>query len=128
MPRAKELKIRVQDRPGMLGEIASALGEKKINLRAVSAWVEGNEGVLRLVVDQAGAAKRVLAKHGWQPEETEVLELELPDKPGALGDAAAALGKAGVNITHLFVGTAGARKATVFAGVSDLKAALKAVR
>jgi hypothetical protein len=128
VPRAKELKIRVQDRPGMLGEIASALGEKKINLRGVNAWVEGTEGVLRLVVDQAGAAKRVLAKHGWQAEETEVLELELPDKPGALGDAAAALGNAGVNITHVFVGTAGARKATVFMGVSDLKTALKAVR
>jgi hypothetical protein len=54
--------------------------------------------------------------------------VELADKPGALAALASALGKAGVNITHVFVGTAGARKATVFLGVSDLKAALKAAR
>lgn len=128
MPRAKELKIRVEDRPGMLGEVAEALSAKKVNFRAVNAWVESGQGVIRMVVDQTGAAKRVLASKGWTPEEQEVLEVELADKPGALAALATALGKAGVNITHVFVGTAGARKATVFLGVSDLKAALKAAR
>ncbi len=128
MARAKELKVRVEDRPGMLGEIAAALAEKKINLVAVNAWVEDGEGVIRLVADKHAAAKRVLSARGWNPEETEVLELELPDKPGALGEKAAAIGRAGVNITHVFVGTGGARKATVFLGVSDLAIALKAVR
>ena len=128
MPRAKELKIRVADRPGMLGEVALALAERKVNLRALNAWVEGGEGVIRLVVDQVGAAKKALAARGWKAEELEVLEVELADKPGTLGEVAAALGEAGVNITHVFVGTGGARKATVFLGVSDLKAALKAAR
>jgi len=128
MPRAKELKIRVEDRPGMLGEVAAALGEKKVNLRAVNAWIEDGQGVVRLVADQVGAAKRALAARGWKAEEQEVLEVEVPDKPGALGEIAAAIGRAGVNITHVYIGTAGARKATVFMGVSDLKTALKAVR
>jgi hypothetical protein len=112
----------------MLGEIATVLGEKLVNVRAVNAWVEGNEGVVRLVVDRTAAAKRALAKRGWAVEEQEILELELPDKPGALGRAATAIGKAGVDITHVFVGTAPARKATLFMGVTDLKTARKAVR
>lgn len=128
MPRAKELKIRVQDRRGMLAEIALALREKKVNLRAVNAWVEGGEGVLRLVVDQVGVARKALAARGWKAEEQEVLEVELADKPGALADLASALADAGVDISHVYVGTGGARKATVFLGVSDLKAALKAAR
>lgn len=128
MPRAKELKIRTTDRPGLLGEMASALGEKKINLRAVNAWVEDSEGVIRLIVDKVPAAKKVLAARGWQAEEKEVLEMELPDKPGALGEKAAKLARAGVNITHVYVGPGRARKATVFMGVSDLAAALKAAR
>lgn len=128
MARAKELKIRVPDRPGMLGEIAGALAEKKINLRAVNAWIEGTEGVVRLVVDKHAAAKKVLADKGWQPQETEILELELPDKPGALAEKAAKIGAAGINITHVFVGPGGARKATVYVGVSDLAAAIKAAR
>jgi hypothetical protein len=128
MARVKELKIRVEDRPGMLGEVTAALAEKKINLRALNAWIEGNEGVVRLVVDKHGDAKKLLARRGWQPEERDVIELELADKPGALAEAAIALGEAGVNITHVFVGTGGARKATVFLGVSDLAAARKALR
>jgi hypothetical protein len=128
MARAKELKFRVPDRAGMLGEIATALGEKKINLRAVNAWVEGTEGVVRIVVDKHAAAKKLLAQKGWQPEERDVVEIELSDKPGALGEAATKLGNAGVNITHVFVGTGASRKATVFLGVSDAAAAAKALR
>ena len=33
-----------------------------------------------------------------------------------------------IDIKHVFVGAAGARKATVFLGVSDLKGAIKALR
>lgn len=128
MARAKELKFRVEDRPGMLGEVAEALGEKKVNIRGMSAWVEGNEGVIRLVVDKLPVARKVLAKRGWTPEVKDVLEVELPDRPGALGAMAGALGAAGVNVTHAFVGTGPARKAVVFLGVSDLKAAAKALR
>jgi hypothetical protein len=128
VPRAKELKIRVPDRPGMLGEVAAALGEKGVNLRAVNAWVEGEEGVLRMVVDKLAVARKVLTQHGWKPEEKDVLELELADKPGTLGEAARALGEAGVNIEYVFVGSGSARKATVFLGVQDIAAATKALR
>ena len=51
MPRAKELTFRVADHPGALGEVTAALAEKKVNLRAVNAWVEGTEGVVRIVAD-----------------------------------------------------------------------------
>jgi hypothetical protein len=128
MPKAKELKVRVEDRPGMLGELASALGEKGVNLRALNAWVEGEEGVLRIVVDKPGPAKRVLAARGLSVEEKDVLEIEIPDRPGALGAAAAKLAEAGVNIQYVFLGTGSARRSTVFLGVSDLARATKALR
>lgn len=128
MPRAKEIKFRTEDRVGLLGEVASALGEKKVNVRAVNAWIEDGQAVVRMVVDKAPAAKKVLVARGLAPEEKDVLELELPDKPGALGKAAKALGDAGVQIEHVFLGTAGARKSTVFMGVPDVKVALKALR
>jgi hypothetical protein len=128
MARAKELKIRIENRPGMLGEVASALAEKGVNLRAVNGWVEDGQGVIRMVVDKLPVARKVLAKRGWTAEEAEVLEVEVPDRPGALAEVATALGEAGIDIKHVFVGAAGARKATVFLGVSDLKGAIKAVR
>ena len=128
MPRAKALKVKVPDRPGVLGEITSALGAKGINLRAVHGYAENGQGVVCLVVDKLAAASKVLAVRGLKPEEEELLELELAHKPGALGDVAKMLGDAGVNIKYVFVGPAGARKATVFLAVSDMERALKALR
>ena len=53
----------------------------------------------------------------------------LTDSPGTLGRLGAKLGKAGVNVRYAYVGMAGsARKANVYLGVPDIKAALKAAR
>ena len=125
MPRAQELKIRVENRPGMLGEVAAALAAAKVDIRAVNAWVEGAEGVIRLVVDRLPAARKAIAKRGWRMEELDILAVELPDKPGALAGLAAALAAAGVDLGHVYAGAAGARKAWVYLGVSDLGVAVK---
>jgi hypothetical protein len=112
----------------MLGEVAAALRDKGVNLRAVNAWLEGGEGVVRLVADKAAVAKRALAGKGWAPEEREVVELDVADRQGALAEAAQALGEAGINVEYVYLGTGNARKATVFLGVGDVAAALKALR
>lgn len=128
MPRARALVVRVEDRPGTLGEVATALGEKNVNLRAVHGSNEGGQGVLRLVVDKFAVAKRVLAARGWDSQEEEILEIHLSDKPGTLGEVANVLGAAGVNIKYAFVSAGGGRGAVVFLAVSDMKAALRALR
>jgi hypothetical protein len=129
MPRARQLTVWVPDRPGMLGEVGSALGEKKANIRAFNAWVEGERGAIRIVSDKPASAKKAIAAHGWETTEEEVLEVALTDSPGSLGRIAQKLGKAGVNIRYAYAGSAGsARRVNVYFGVSDLKAALKAAR
>ncbi len=129
MPKARQLTLSVPDRPGMLGEVGAALGEKKTNIRAFTAWVEGGRGSIRVVVDKPAAAKKVMAAHGWETIEEDVLEVALTDSPGSLGRIAQKLGKAGVNIRYAYIGSAGtARRVNVYFGVSDLKAALKAAR
>lgn len=126
MPRAKQFNLRVPDRPGMLGEVASALGDRKVNIRGMCAATQGGSGMVWIVVDKAAAAKRVFSSNGWLASEEDVLEVTLSDNPGSLGRFASKLGKAGVNITFAYAANAGsARKANVFFGVSDLKAALK---
>lgn len=126
MPRAKQFNLTVPDKPGMLGEIASALGAKKVNIRGLCAATQGGSGMVWVVVDKGAAAKKVFAANGWRASEEEVLGVTLSDNPGSLGRFASKLGKAGVNITSVYVGAAGsARKVNVYFGVSDLKAALK---
>ena len=126
MPRAKQLTVNVPDRPGTLGEIAAALGEKKVNIVGFTGAKMGETGTIWMVVDKTAAAKKVLASKGWPATEDEVLAVTLSDSPGSLGKFASKLGKAGVNITFAYTGSAGsARKLNAYFGVSDLKAALK---
>lgn len=126
MPRAKQLTVSVPDRPGMLGEVATALGEKKVNIQGISGGKMGERGVIWMVVDKPAAAKKVIAQNGWDVTEDDVLAVTLTDSPGTLGRFATKLGKAGINIMFMYAGTAGsARKLTGYFGVSDLKAALK---
>ena len=126
MPRAKQLTLSVPDRPGMLGEIAIALGDKKVNIVGLAAATQGGGGMIWLITDKTAAAKKVLAQHGWDAKEEEVLAVTLSHAPGALGRFASKLGKAGVNVRFVYAGSAGsARKLNAYFGVSDMKAALK---
>ena len=129
MAKAKQLTVWVQDHPGALGEVAAAIGNKKVNILALTAWVEGERGAIRMVFDKTAVAKRALAARGWETMEEEVLKVTLPHTPGSLGRIAKKLGDAGVNISYAYTGLAEtARRANVYCGVSDLKAAMKVVR
>ena len=125
MPRAKQLTLNVPDRPGMLGEVASALGAKKVNIKGLCAATTGGGGMIWLVVDKTAAAKKAFASHGWSVTEDEVLAVDLSNVPGSLGRFATKLGKAGINVTFVYAGPGPSRKVTGYFGVSDLKGAMK---
>jgi hypothetical protein len=129
MPKTKQLTVSVENRPGMLGEVGSALGAKQVNIVAFMAAVADNRGIIRMVVDKRAAAKRVFAEHRWQTTEEEVLQVALPDKPGSLGRIAHKLREASVNIDYAYAGLGpSARRVNGYFGVSDLKVALIAIR
>jgi hypothetical protein len=129
MARAKQISAWVDDRPGMLGQVADALGAKGISIRAFTAAVLDGKGFVRVVVDKPAAAKKVFAAHGWDTTVEDVIEVTLPDRPGALGAVADRLGEAGVNILYAYVGTAqSARQVNLYLAVADLGAGLAALR
>src|SRR4030088_1737155 len=128
MPTAKQLTVGVENRPGMLGEVGSALGAKGVNILAFMSTVTDGRGSIGMIVDKRAGAKRVFAEHRWETTEEEVLMVALPDKPGSLGRIAHKLREASVNIDYAYAGLgATARRVNAYFGVSDLKAAAIAV-
>ncbi len=82
-----------------------------------------------MIVDKPAGAKKVFAENGWESSEEDLIEVMLSDKPGSLGRVAAKLGQAGVNIEYAYTGSArSAQRVNTYFSVSDLKAALKALR
>ena len=66
-----EVRVPVPDRPGVLAEVTTALGELGVNVRdlEIAHSVEGDRGVLVLVVDAQAAprARAALAERGYRP-------------------------------------------------------------
>jgi hypothetical protein len=113
----------------MLGEVASALGAKKVNIQAFMAASAEGRGAIRMVVDKPAAAKKVFARLGWENTEEDVVGVTLSDRPGSLGSAAAKLAEAGINIQYAYTGSAkGRQKVSTFFAVADVTTALRALR
>jgi hypothetical protein len=100
-----------------------------VSIRAFMAAVMDGKGFVRVVVDRPAAARKIFAAHGWKTTEDDVVEVTVPDQPGALAAVADRLGQSGINIQYAYVGTAkSAQKVNLYLSVPDVKAALKALR
>ncbi len=126
MPKAKQLSVSVENRPGTLAHVARVLGDGKVNILAFLTSTLGAEGSVQVVVDNVNKAKKALEGAGLTYTESDVLYVELPNIPGALGNFAGKLAAKEINITSGYQTTVkGSRKASVVLAVSDLEKAAR---
>jgi hypothetical protein len=125
---AKELTINLPNKPGQLALLADTLGKAGVNIQALSAATAGSKGVVRIVPDDPGKAKRALRSAKIRvSSERDVLEVRLRNRPGALARVTNRLGKAKVNIDSAYLLAADRRRAVAAIGVKNLSAAKKAL-
>jgi hypothetical protein len=118
---ATQFSIFLVNKPGVLAQVTGALAEEKINIVAMTLVDSQEHGVLRFVAEDVEKA-RAVAKHLNLPmTETEVLVMELSNRPGALADVAGVLGENHININYAYCtsGAAGGRTTGIFK-VADL--------
>ena len=121
MPKAKQLTVSCENRPGTLAHVARVLGDAKVNILTFLTTTAGTEGSVNVVVDKVSKAKKALNGAGFSYTEAHVLYVELPHQPGALGSFAGKLAAKEINITSGYATTVkGSRKASVMFAVSDL--------
>ncbi|MGI0016328.1 MAG: ACT domain-containing protein [Nitrososphaera sp.] len=121
MPRTKQLTVPCQNRPGELARIAKVLGDAKVNILSCLTTTSGGEGATHLVVDNVNKAKTALEGTGFSYTEADLLQVELPNTPGALAKFAGKLAEKGINITLGYqTAVKGSRKACLVLAVSDL--------
>ena len=126
MPKAKQFSVSHENRPGMLAEIAKALGDQKVNILSCLTTTSGTEGTTHLLVDNVNRARKALASAQLSYTEADVLHVELPNKPGALGKFAMKLADNNINITSGYAtGGKRSKRATVVLTVSDLDKAAR---
>src|SRR4029434_5570585 len=119
-----QFSVFLVNKPGVLAQVTAALGEAKVNLIAMTLVDSQEHGVLRMVTEGVDAAREVLKKLNLPMTETEVLCVDLPNRPGALADVATLLGKEHININYAYVtsGAPGGRTTGVFKVADQAKA------
>ena len=101
-----EVTAYLENKPGRLAKICSALAHEKLNIRALSVMDTSERSVLRLVTDDIEATKRVLTSLGTEFEVGEVLSVQMDNRPGALARVLERLAEEHINIEYAYVSTA----------------------
>lgn len=100
--RVKQISVFIENRSGRLREVANVLGQNKINIRALSLADTSDYGILRLILDKPKLALEVLKKANFTLSETDVIAVEVGDRPGGLAEVLDVLGEAGINVEYMY--------------------------
>jgi hypothetical protein len=100
--KVEQISIFIENKSGRLAEIAGNLGEAGINIRALSLADTTDFGILRLIVDDVEKAKTILKDKGFTVSKTEVIAVEVPDRPGGLAAILHTLDQERINVEYMY--------------------------
>jgi len=127
MSFATEFTIQMHDQPETLGEVCRALADRDVNIIGFQSHPESRgRSLLRMVTDNRTVTKAVLENGRLNFTETEVAQVKLPNRAGALAKASSRLGEAGINIDYGYCGIEPTTNTPLlFLGVADVSKAMK---
>ena len=121
---ASDLVIEIDNTPGALARVATAISDAGVNIAAATCLGAGEKAELHILVPHAEAVRHALAiSHLAVSREREVVVVDVEDHPGVLADLTRRIARAGVDLDLVYVAT---RNRLVFgsADLAGLKAAL----
>jgi hypothetical protein len=100
--KVEQISIFLENKSGRLAEVTDLLAKSGINIRALSLADTADFGILRLILNDAEKAKKVLKENSFTVGKTEVIAVEVPDKPGGLAGILNALKGEGINVEYMY--------------------------
>ena len=97
-----QLSVFVENSPGHLRAPCQVLADAGINLATLSLADTQQYGILRLIIADWQRAKATLEAAGFVVVVTEVLAIEVPDRPGGLADVLRVVEGAKINVEYMY--------------------------
>ncbi len=113
MSLGEQLSVFCLNRPGQLERICEILADAEINIRALSVVDGVDHGIVRLILDEPEKAKGLFTQKSLPWISTQVLLVELPNRPGVLAAATKKLADSGINIEYAYGSTDGGEGASL---------------
>ncbi len=98
----KQVSIFLENRAGRLADVCWLLGHVGVNIRAFSTAESSDWGIFRLIVNDPDLAVKALKDHGYAVSESDVLVVQLKDRPGGLAEVLTVLRDAKVAIEYMY--------------------------
>lgn len=100
--QAEQISIFLENKAGRISEVTGILSNAGVNIRALSLADTSDFGVLRLIVDDNLKAEATLKDAGFTVRKTNVIAVEVSDRPGGLHNILAMLFDAGINVEYMY--------------------------
>jgi hypothetical protein len=102
-----QLSLFLENRPGRLRAPIQALADQGINILTLSLADTQQFGILRLIVREPARATAVLEAAGHVVHQSDVVALEVRDRPGGLAEVLAHVDEGGLNVEYMYAFTFG---------------------
>jgi hypothetical protein len=99
----KEIVVTVENKIGILAGMSRILADHGMNIEGIAGYESDNEATLMFVVTDTLRAKEALQKAGYTKiKETEVVVIDLVNKPGALKGITAKMAAENIDIRYIY--------------------------
>src|SRR5262249_30148486 len=122
----KQISVFLENKPGRLANVLSALAREKVNLAALTVMDSHEHSVLRFVADDLNRTRQVLKGLSIPIAEAEVVMVELRNQPGALAHVCEMLAMEHINIDYAYCSAGGRNGKTL--GIFKVSNTEKAAR
>ena len=102
-----QLSLFLENSPGKAVEPCRLLARAGVNIRTLTLADTQQFGILRLIVSDWEKGRELLQAAGYVVNETEVVAVEVEDRPGGLAGLLETLEPSGVNIEYMYAFTFG---------------------
>ncbi len=103
--KVQQISMFLENKPGRIIEPCRVLAKNNINILTLSLADTQQFGILRLIIKEWQKAKEVLEQEGFIVNVTEVVAIEVEDKPGGLTKILEAIEETGLNIEYIYAFT-----------------------
>ena len=100
--KAEQISVFLENKAGRLAEVTGIVSEANVNIRALALADTSDFGVLRLIVDDNIKAVEALKNRGFTVGRTDVVAVEVEDRPGGLHRLLDMLNNAKINVEYMY--------------------------
>jgi len=114
--KTQQLSIFLENKPGTLEHAIKAMSDVNVNIRAMSLADTEDFGILRLIANSNDAAINALQNAGFIVQLTDVVAVEVPDRPGGLYGILSLLSQKEINTeyAYAFIARSSDKAVTIF--------------